>query len=125
MDPLVVHSFTGLLVPLFGMVFLAAIVGLILEYRQRRLNSLHQTVTQLLERGQPVPPELFSGQKASAKPRLHQSLTLIGAGIGLIIYLSFQPTVLLDFGHWSLGAIPLAIGLAQLLAWKLDTTPTR
>lgn len=113
MDPQVIHGLTGLLVPLMGMVFVIGLVLVVLEYRHRRERQLHETVARLAEKGLPVPPELFATQSAP-KSRLLGALTLIGLGIGLIVFFLAS-----GGDNWGVGAIPLAIGLAQLLAWKL------
>jgi hypothetical protein len=114
MDPAVIHSLTGLLVPLGGMVSLIAIIVLVLDFRHRRTQQLHETVTRLAEKGLPVPPELLS--PPLPKSRLRGALTLVGLGLGLIALFIAQG----DSSNWGVGAVPLAIGLAQLVAWKLE-----
>jgi hypothetical protein len=118
MDPAVIHSLTGLLVPLGGMVSLIAIIVLVLDYRHRRAQQLHDTVTRLAEKGLPVPPELLT--PPVPKSRLRGALTLIGLGVGLIALFIAQG----DYSNWGVGAVPLAIGLAQLVAWKLENPQT-
>ena len=116
MDPALIHGLTGLLVPLGGMVFLFAIGFLILDIRQRRDRQLHETVLRLAERGLPVPPELFKAQ-SSPRSRLQTAMTLVGLGVGLVVFF------LVEGGdNWGIGAIPLCIGAAQLLALKFEGT---
>ena len=114
MDPAVIHSLTGVLVPLFGMLFVIGVVLVVMEYRHRRYRQLHETITRLAEKGLPLPKELLS-PSSSPKSRLFGSLTLIGLGVGLMIFFGAQ-----GGDDWGIGAIPLAVGLAQLLAWKLE-----
>ena len=114
MDPAVIHSLTGVLVPLFGMVFVIGVVIVVMEYRHRRERQLHETITRLAEKGLPLPKELFSTQSAP-KSRLFGALTLIGLGVGLMIFFGAQ-----GGDEWGIGAIPLAVGVAQILAWKLE-----
>ena len=113
MDPAVIHSLVGLLVPLGGMVSLIAIIVLVMDYRHRRTQQLHDTVTRLAEKGLPIPPELLT--PPVPKSRLRGALTLVGLGVGLIALFIAQGD-----GNWGVGAVPLAIGLAQLVAWKLE-----
>ena len=121
MDSAVIHSLTGMVVPLFGMMLPIAIVALVVYARGVSSRQRYDMIARLLEKGLPVPPELLeSGGNAfgfkSAKPStLWGPFTLVGLGIGLIVYF-------LSSGgdNWGLGAIPLAVGLAQLLAWKLE-----
>lgn len=114
MDAGIIHSLTGLLVPLFGMIFLASLVAVIMEYRHRNARQLHDTIVRLGEKGLPIPPELLVPQ-ITPKSRLFWACTLIGFGVGLVIYFLAQ-----GGNDWGIGAIPLATGLAQLLAWKLE-----
>lgn len=116
MDAGVIHSLVGLLVPLFGMIFVVALVVVVMEYRHRNSRQLHETIARLGDKGLPVPPELFVVQ-STPKSRLFWACTLIGLGVGLVIYFVAQGT-----NEWGIGAIPLATGLAQLLAWKLEPT---
>jgi hypothetical protein len=113
MDPAVIHSLVGLLVPLGGMVSLIVIIVLVMDYRHRRTQQLHETVTRLAEKGLPIPPELLT--PPVPKSRLRGALTLVGLGVGLIALFIAQGD-----GNWGVGAVPLAIGLAQLVAWKLE-----
>ena len=124
MDPTVIVSgIFGAMMPivlvgtLAPLVFVIGLVLVVLVYRYRRERQLHETIARLVEKGLPVPKELFPIQSAP-KWRLFGALTLIGLGIGLIIFFCTQPTV--QENWWGIGAIPLAIGLAQLLAWKLE-----
>jgi NADH:ubiquinone oxidoreductase subunit K len=125
-----ISSITGAMMPMMligtlaPLVFVIGLVLVVLVYRYRRERQLHETITRLVEKGLPVPKELFPIRSAP-KWRLFGALTLIGLGVGLIIYFCTQPQVhvgaqILDFNDWGIGAIPLAIGLAQLLAWKLE-----
>ncbi len=116
MDPNVIHSLVGLLVPLFAMVFVIGVVLVVLEYRHRRDRQLHDTIVHLSEKGLSVPPELLTPQ-SSPKSRLHGAMTLVGLGAGLVVLFLAQGD-----GNWGIGAVPLAVGLAQLVAWKLEGT---
>lgn len=91
---------------------LAGMLWLTLIYRHRRNKQLHATIMYFADKGLTIPPELLS----PPTPRLHRALTVTGLGIGLIAYLRITQNA-----HWSIGLLPLSIGLAQLLAWKLDS----
>ena len=128
---LIISSLTGFILPIIlistvaPLAFVIGLVLVVLVYRHRRERQLHETITRLVEKGLPVPKELLPTRSAP-KSRLFGAMTLIGLGVGLMIYQSAEP--LLQFGvqalvhedWWGIGAIPLAIGLAQLLAWKLE-----
>ena len=50
---------------------------------------------------------------------LKKGLILLATGLGVALFLNFIPEAR-EAGAWSLGLIPLFIGLAYLLFWKLD-----
>lgn len=113
MDPAVIQKLTGLLIPLGGIVSTIAIVFIVLDFRHRRSQQLHDTVARLADKGLPIPPQLFAPQ--APKSGLRTALTMIGLGLGLMAFFWGEHD-----GNLGVGAIPLAIGLAQLVAWKLE-----
>jgi hypothetical protein len=93
---------------LFGLVWIVMI------YRSRRHKQLHMTILTLADKGVDIPPALFM-PVGTPTSRLYLSLTLCGLGIGLLACL-----LILAARQWPIGLIPLAVGLAQLLAWWID-----
>ena len=83
------------------------------KYQERK----HKTIVDLLEKGLPVPRELLSSPRREGSA-LMRALTLVGVGVGTSAFLGamFQ----LDHGLWAAGLIPLAIGVAQLIALKIE-----
>jgi hypothetical protein len=107
-----------LLIPVVAILMPIAIVVIVLAFARQAQERRHQTVMHLLEKGLPVPPELLQGSvRRYGSPRM-RALTLIGLGVGLCGFLY----VLLGqrSGIWAAGLIPLAIGLAQLVALKFE-----
>ena len=121
MGPQVINNLIGLLVPLFGMLLPIIIIAIVMYGRHVNSRQRHELIGRLIEKGLPIPPELLVPQsdllpaKSSRPGKLLWPMTMIGAGVGLIIYLVVE-----GGNNWGIGAIPLAIGLAQLLAWKLE-----
>jgi hypothetical protein len=101
--------------------FIITLVALKAFTQHRRDAMLHQTMATMLEKGVPIPPELLQPTEP-AKPKrsnLQRGLVLCGAGIGLILFLG----VFKGFSHnglWAVGFIPLFVGIARLIAWKLE-----
>jgi Domain of unknown function (DUF6249) len=98
----------------------------------RRNRELHETIRQLASRGQAVPPELLNQVGVDGAPEERRSgwnrvatlrggLINAGVGIGLMIFFyAMRPNGWL----WAVGAIPLCLGVAMLVAWKLEPADT-
>ena len=116
MDPLNHLLSPQLLIPLCGMLMPLGVVVAALNFAYRYQERKHKTIVDLLEKGLPVPRELLSSQRTGS-PWM-RALTLVGVGVGTSAFLGamFQ----LDHGLWAAGLIPLAIGVAQLIALKLE-----
>ncbi len=83
------------------------IVGLQLYFRHRKNIVLHETVRTMVEKGVPIPPEIFQRtehvfmERGSAKrPRndLRNGLMLIGIGIGIVILAGRAGYIMLFMG---------------------------
>ena len=109
-----------LLIPLCGMLMPLGIVVVALNFAYRYQERKHKTIVDLLEKGLPVPRELLRSSRREGSA-LMRALTLVGVGVGTSAFLGamFQ----LDHGLWAAGLIPLAIGVAQLIALKIEPQP--
>jgi hypothetical protein len=107
----------GLLIPVCAILMPLGIAAIGLNFAWKFQERKHKTIVDLLEKGLPVPRELLrpAPRKGSA---LMTALTLIGIGLGVSAFLGamFQ----FEHGLWAAGLIPLAIGVAQLIAIKLE-----
>ena len=106
-----------LLIPICGMLLPLGIVLVALNFAWKYQERKHKTIVDLLEKGLPVPRELLSSPRREGSA-LMRALTLVGVGVGTSAFLGamFQ----LDHGLWAAGLIPLAIGVAQLIALKIE-----
>lgn len=118
------HGMKGwvLLVPILGILAVfgtpVLIVYLIVRASTRRRELMHENINKLLEQGKDVPPELLQAFQRQASPEtdLYRGIRLSLVGVAIIIALS----MLSGFEVGSLGFIPLAIGLAQVITWKIQ-----
>jgi hypothetical protein len=109
-----------LLIPLslFGMICVCVWLGV--SQRLKRQRLLHETLQQMIEKGQPIPPELLQSPDGGRRPRNDLLYGLIFSGIGLALMVFFL-TIAHGFkGPWAIGLIPLFIGIAFLIARKLE-----
>jgi len=100
----------------FGTPILVVIAVLYAGYRKRRL--LKETISEYLASGRDVPPEILENLQGGARPKnyLQKGLVMAGAGIGIISSFAMIGST----SAAALGLIPLFIGLAQLLIWKME-----
>lgn len=113
----------ALLIPILGIVGGLSIPILAIwgEYRKRRdlIEAYHKERLLALEKGMEPPayPTNILEDDESATPpvpgkHLKSGLLWLAIGAGLTIFLYFQPKI---FVHFSVGAIPIAIGISQLI----------
>lgn len=99
---------------LLGLLMPVTLVGIILWYKMRRNQLLHETALKLAEKGQPVPRELFAdGAGTNSSLRLGVVLVMLGLGICVALQLA-------GLRAWSFGIIPVFMGLGYLIVWKLE-----
>lgn len=99
---------------ILGLLMPVMVVGMILWYKARRNQLLHETALKLAEQGQPVPASLFADQTGPfASLRTGVVLLMLGLGISLALYLC-------GIKFWAVGIIPMFMGLGYLIVWKLE-----
>jgi hypothetical protein len=117
------------LAPLFvaiPLLFVVVLISVIFFAKHRRNAMLHQTLATMIEKGVPIPPELFQSSESDEPKRsnLHRGLAACGAGIGLMLFFWFLGGGGFNGKHmgglWAVGFIPLFVGIARLIAWKLE-----
>jgi hypothetical protein len=117
MDPLSQLFRPELLIPVCAILMPLGIAAIALNYAFKYQERKHKTVVDLLEKGLPVPRELLRSPQRAGSP-LMRGLTLVGIGVGTSAFLGAM--FHLDHGLWAAGLIPLSIGVAQLIALKLE-----
>jgi hypothetical protein len=97
--------------------FICVCIWLGVSGRVKRNQMMHETIRQMIEKGQPIPPELL--QPTEPQRGLHcdlrRGLICIAVGIGLGALLLSR-----DDKDWPVALIPLLIGLAFLATWKFS-----
>src|SRR5215469_5139390 len=116
--------FQSRLSPFWVFGFPVAIVAVIMFSNWARNRSLHKTVRMMVEKGQPIPPALFSTPAAVSAATglrpwydLRRGIVLMAVGVGIIMF--FGISAGWDEGVWALGLIPGLIGAGYILAWRL------
>lgn len=93
------------------------IVWLVTRNSYRKKQLLMENINRMVSEGRDIPPELLDAmegeRRTNAKDR---GFTLIAVGAAIFIWL----TAAGGLGAGSLGLIPLFIGVARYINWKLD-----
>jgi hypothetical protein len=106
-----------ILVPVALFTFIGVCVALGVNGRLKRSRLLHDTIRLMIEKGQPIPPELLQSQDPPRRPKsdLRNGLVLVGVGVGVVVLLFMQHQ-----NAWPAGLIPLLMGVAFLITWKIE-----
>jgi len=111
-------DWVAILVPASFFASVVVIIALLVGIRLKKTKILHETIRSMIEKGQPIPPELLRPQAPPEAPRsdLRRGLVLIGVGLG-VAGMAWGS----HFFSWTIGLIPLLIGVAFLITWKLES----
>lgn len=97
------------------------IVAIVSYNNRRKRQMVHETIDRVIAQGKDVPVELLdaldkprNGKTALARGSVNIA---IGVALGAMLFALAGPDVA------TIGLIPLCIGLAQLLVWKLENRP--
>lgn len=104
------------LLVIFGVPVL--IVALVSRNNRRKREMVHQTIDRIIEQGKDVPVELLDALDKGSNGKSGLARGTVNVALGLGIGGMFLANA--GVGAASIGLIPLAIGLAQLLVWKLE-----
>ncbi len=109
----------GILGVLCGCVIPIAIVAIVFYFRHRRLKMHHETMRAMIDKGVPIPPEMFAacrgelllggGDTRPGRCDARSGLILVAVGAGLLMFAG------------KVGWILVFIGAARLVLWLMDS----
>jgi Domain of unknown function (DUF6249) len=112
LDPEVIGPL--IVTPAFFFSVITAIV-VVFWFRGRSERARHEMLTLLVEKGQPVPPELFASARRPASD-LRRGAVLLALGIGVGVAL-----LIAGVGKLSgLALIPAFTGAGYLVVWRIE-----
>lgn len=93
------------------------IVWLVTRNSYRKKQLLMENINRMVSEGRDIPPELLDAMDGEGRANTRdRGFTLIAVGAAIFIWL----TAAGGLGAGSLGLIPLFIGVARYINWKLD-----
>ncbi len=94
------------------------IVWLVTRNSYRKKQLLMDNINRMVAEGRDIPPELLDAMEGESPSNMKdRGFTLIAVGLAIFIWL----TAAAGPGVGSLGLIPLFIGVARFVNWKLDS----
>jgi hypothetical protein len=108
----------AIIVPVAMFAMIAVAVALGVSQKKARNRMLHDTIRLMVEKGQPIPPELLQPQDMQRRrpSDLRYGLLFIGLGLGLAALLFSEQSA-----RWPVALIPLLMGVAYLVTWKIES----
>ena len=102
----------------FGLPF--TIIALILFYKHRKRRQRMELVSKFIDAGKEVPKEILRDVTDidSTDNSLKKGIRLIGVSTGVLLFLG----ILVGWGIASVALIPLFIGIARVVSWKLSNS---
>ncbi|WKT61994.1 DUF6249 domain-containing protein [Microbulbifer thermotolerans] len=118
------RSYSGSMEWLTGVVAILAVFGapimivwLVTRNSYRKKQLLMDNINRMVAEGRDIPPELLDAMEGESPRNMKdRGFTLIAVGLAIFIWL----TVAAGPEVGSLGLIPLFIGIARFINWKLD-----
>ena len=95
------------------------VIAIILYYKHRKRRQRDAVIEKFINSGKDVPAELLASWELhpdESDSRLHQGIKLIAVSLGLCLFLHFS--VGTDVAL--IAAIPLFLGIARLIIWKIS-----
>ena len=90
-------------------------------FSMRRTKSLHMMMNSLIEKGHDIPKELlFPVRRRSVRSDQHKGIILLALGVSLCIVLYFTKIENVQNNSWTIGFIPLLIGVGYMISHKLN-----
>jgi len=133
MDFIDLRHIVPFLVPIVALMIPIVAIVMGIQAKMRREQLLHETLRQLADKGQPLPPELMAqltGEPVDRAEVHRRSMTTslqvgavnfaAGLGLTLMFYLMNPGSWL-----WAIGCLPGFIGLALMAVWWFDLRSRR
>jgi hypothetical protein len=110
----------GILVPMFFFICIALVLWLFQFYRGRRSQELHKTIRTMIEKGVEIPNQLLQPEKPlrSTSGYFQKGVLLVGFGLGLGLFLGMIEDA--PKNVWTLAFIPIFVGLALVIIWRVE-----
>lgn len=114
------ESSIALFIPIMGICSGILIILIIFFFSYKAKKSRNDVFMKYAELGKAIPQEFLESEKKS-KPTLSRGIIQVGIGLGLMIFLY----VFLKKGIWTVGFIPLFIGIGYIIIHFIEKKTNR
>ena len=113
-----IRNFVPILpIVLFTFILTILFIPFIFNYKKTKGRQL--IINNLIEKGQEIPKELLLPQVKTSRSDFHKGIILISFGLSIsIVLLALKIPV--NIHLWTLGLIPLFLGIGYVISFKLD-----
>lgn len=107
------------IMPIILFTFILIILFIPFFFNYKKTKGRQLIINNLIEKGQEIPKELLLPQVKTSRSDFHKGIILISFGLSIsIVLLSIKIPV--NIHLWTLGLIPLFIGIGYLISFKLE-----
>ena len=97
--------------------FFLILISIPFYFNHKKIKERQLIINNLIEKGKEIPKELMVHSAVPSRSDFHKGLILIALGIAVVIVLL---SVKIPNNYWTVGLIPLFIGVAYLVSFKFD-----
>jgi hypothetical protein len=105
------------LMPVVVFIFVLVVVFIPFYFNFKKIKGRQSIISQCIEKGKEIPDDLLSPQKKNIRSDFHKGIISIALGLGISLVLI---VLKIENNFWTIGLIPIFIGIAYLISQKYD-----
>ncbi len=99
--------------------FFLILISIPFYFNHKKIKERNLIINNLIEKGRDIPVELIVRSSVPGRSDFHKGVILIALGISVVIVLL---SLKIANNYWTVGLIPMLIGIAYLVSFKFDKT---
>jgi hypothetical protein len=107
--------------PIILFTFILTVLFIPIFFNYKKAKGRQLIINNLIEKGKDIPQELLMPQPKTSRSDFHKGVILICFGLSIIVVLLLI-NIPVGIKFWTIGLIPLFIGIGYLISFKLDKT---
>ena len=99
--------------------FFLILISIPFYFNHKKIKERQLIINNLIDKGHEIPKELITRPSVNYRSDFHKGVILIALGMSVVIVLL---SVKIENNYWTIGLIPMFIGIAYLVSFKFDKT---